>query len=353
MSAIARCLILFKLKKLHFRERLPARLRYRPLKNQQGYTFMSFKPSASLETIRQRSNILKNIRAFFEARGYLEIETPIASRHGVTDPYLANLCTTFRNEPYYLQTSPEYHMKRLLAVGSGPIFQIARVFRDDELGRWHQPEFSMLEWYQPHATHLDLMKETGDLIEALSGSQTLIVKTYQEVFLESCEIDPFSASIFDFQEVLARFNLQNVLDKDEQDRDQYLYLLMTHVVEPYLAEMTTSPVAVYAFPPSQAMLAQVENNVASRFEIYWKGIELANGFHELTDPELQLARFKKDNERRREKGLPEMLIDMRLIEALKIHPPASGVALGIDRLIALILEKTSLSSVITFDWSRC
>lgn len=311
-----------------------------------------WKPSASIDALRARAQIIASIRHFFTMRDYLEVETPIMARFGITDVYLANIKATFRGEGYCLQTSPEYHMKRLLAAGSGPIFQLARVFRDDELGRWHNPEFSLLEWYQLDIDHHALMQEMDDFLQSILGCSPMIKKTYQHAFIDACALDPMRASIADFQHVLQRFDLSRVLPVDEQDPNQYLYLLMSHVVEPALAK-EPAPVAVYDFPVSQASLAQIKHGVAERFEVYYRGVELANGFHELTDAVAQRARFNEDNAMRLSHGLPVCPPDDYLLQAMAHGLPAcSGVALGIDRLIALALNTASIADTLSFDFSR-
>ncbi|AMP90667.1 elongation factor P--(R)-beta-lysine ligase [Legionella pneumophila] len=312
----------------------------------------SWLPSASIQLLRARAGLIGQIRQFFNERHYLEVETPVMARHGVTDIYLSNIKAIFRGETYYLQTSPEYHMKRLLAAGSGPIFQLARVFRDDELGRWHNPEFTLLEWYQLNIDHHVLMDEVDLLLQIILKSQPMTRKTYQQVFEEACGIDPFSTSIEQLNKILVQHDLDGVLFPQEQDRDQYLFLLMSHVVEPFLAQ-ESSPVAVYHFPASQAALAQVNESVAERFEVYYQGVELANGFHELTDVEAQKKRFMLDQQHRKQKGLTAMEADAYLLEALDHGlPPCSGVALGVDRLLALALKQSSIEKVLSFDFSR-
>ncbi|KTD65949.1 elongation factor P--(R)-beta-lysine ligase [Legionella shakespearei] len=313
---------------------------------------LSWHPSASIQSLRQRALLLAKIRDFFTQRHYLEVETPIMARHGVTDVYLSNIKTKFRGESYCLQTSPEYHMKRLLAAGSGPVFQLARVFRDDELGRWHNPEFTLLEWYQLDIDHHQLMDEMDALLQLLMHSQPMLRKTYQHAFLESCDLDPFNASVEQLQHVLKQHDLDQVLAAEEQDRDQYLFLLMSHVVEPFLGK-ENAPVAVYDFPASQASLAQIKNGFAQRFEVYYKGVELANGFHELTDAEAQAKRFAEDNRARAQQGLEPVEADSFLLDALAHGLPAcSGVALGVDRLLALSLQQPGISQIISFDFSR-
>ncbi|WP_131781332.1 elongation factor P--(R)-beta-lysine ligase [Legionella gresilensis] len=313
---------------------------------------MSWQPSATIPTLRQRAELIAQIRDFFNKRGYLEVDTPSMARFGITDVYLSNIKAIFREKTYYLQTSPEYHMKRLLAAGSGPIFQLARSFRDDELGRWHNPEFTMLEWYQLNIDHHGLMTEIDELLQLILSCPPLIKKTYQRAFIEICDLDPFIASIKDLKSCLKNYDLDNVLASDEEDKDQYLFLLMSHIIEPGFAHLN-APVAIYNFPPSQAALAQVHNGVAERFEIYFKGIELANGFHELTDAKMQRERFETDNVLRQTKSLERAEVDEYLLSALEAGlPPCSGVALGIDRLITLALDKTAISSVLAFNFIK-
>lgn len=312
-----------------------------------------WQPSASIESLRQRAQLLAKIRGFFNGRGYLEVETPVMARYGTTDVYLSNIKATFRGETYHLQTSPEYHMKRLLAAGSGPIYQLARVFRDDELGRWHNPEFTLLEWYQLGIDHHALMEEMDLLLQTVMHFPPMLKKTYQQAFAEACDLNPFTASIAQLRETLAHYELETVLAPEEQDRDQFLFLLMSHVVEPFLGQAYAAPVAVYNFPPSQAALAKITNNVAERFEVYYQGVELANGFHELTDAQAQVKRFAADQQLRQAKGLAHVDTDAFLLQALEHGlPPCSGVALGIDRLLALTLEQSAITQVIAFDFLR-
>lgn len=315
-------------------------------------TGVDWQPSAEIETLRQRALLIARVRAFFSERHYLEVETPIMGHYGITDPYLDNIKAEFRSNNHWLQTSPEYPMKRLLAAGSGPIFQLARVFRDDELGRWHNPEFTLLEWYQLNVDHHQLMDEMNVFLQCLLNSAPMSRKTYQQAFAEACDIDPLYASINDFKRLLFHYELDKVLNADETDRDQYLFLLMSHVVEPYLAKQE-APVAIYHFPPTQAALAQVNNGVAERFEVYYQGIELANGFHELQDPKAQAKRFDCDRLIRARLGRTALDPDPRFLAALENGlPSCSGVALGIDRLLALALNKTAISEVIAFDYQR-
>jgi lysyl-tRNA synthetase class 2 len=294
----------------------------------------------------KRAAIIAQIRQFFTTRAYLEVETPIMARYGVTDVYLTNIKAVFRNQPYCLQTSPEYHMKRLLAAGSGPIFQLGKVFRDDELGRWHNPEFTMLEWYQLEIDHHRLMEEVGALLQEILHCPPFIKKSYREIFLEICHIDPFIASISELQNTLAAHDLEGVVVDEE--KDGYLFLLLSHVIEPALAKLP-APVALYGYPPSQAALARIEEGAAARFEFYYKGIELANGFYELTQKVAQESRFVEDLRIRQQKAWELPAMDLYLLDALEQGlPPCSGVALGVDRLVALALGVEDIASILSF-----
>lgn len=312
----------------------------------------SWQPSASIDMLRKRAQLISQIRQFFTERNYLEVDTPAMGRYGSTDVYLSNIKAQFRGKDYSLQTSPEYHMKRLLAAGSGPIFQLARVFRDDEFGRWHNPEFTLLEWYQLDIDHHALMDEVCEFLQEILQVKPMKRMTFQQAFAQTCACDPFTASLSELSAVLAQHQLDKVLAVDEVDRDQYLFLLMSHVVEPGLAQELV-PVAVYDFPASQAALSQVKNGYAQRFEVYFKGVELANGFHELTDADAQAERFHQDQQLRVQKRLPRVEADEFLLAALKQGlPTCSGVALGIDRLLALALKQRSIAEIMSFDFSR-
>ena len=309
---------------------------------------MNWKPTSSIEHLKRRSEFMKDIRHFFDDRGYLEVETPYMGHFGVTDPHLANIEAQFRGQTYQLQTSPEYHMKRLLAAGSGPIFQIARVFRHDGFGRWHNPEFTLLEWYQLGVDHYYLIDEIQCLFKQLCDAPLFQFMTYQQAFERYCHMNPFDISQREIQQVCEKLGYGNVLATDESI-DQHLHLLMAMVVEPGIAKDYEAPVVMLDFPASQASLAKTEGNIAHRFEIYWQGVELANGFHELTDVQLQLARFEEDNRLRQQMNFPVKAVDHLLLAALEHGMPAcSGVALGLDRLFALILKQPGIANVFSF-----
>ncbi|MDA5536949.1 elongation factor P--(R)-beta-lysine ligase [Yersinia mollaretii] len=315
----------------------------------------SWQPSAPIANLLKRAAIMAEIRRFFADRGVLEVETPTMSQATVTDIHLVPFQTRFVGPgaadglTLYMMTSPEYHMKRLLAAGSGSIYQLGRSFRNEEAGRHHNPEFTMLEWYRPHYDMYRLMNEVDDLLQQILDCNSAETLSYQQAFQRHLGIDPLSAEKAQLREAAAKLDLSNVADTEE-DRDTLLQLLFTVGVEPHIGR--DKPAFVYHFPASQASLAVIsteDHRVAERFEVYFKGIELANGFHELTDGDEQLQRFEQDNRSRAKRGLPQHPIDMNLIAALKHGlPDCSGVALGVDRLVMLALNAERLSDVIAF-----
>lgn len=302
---------------------------------------------------------MSTIRRFFSDRGVLEVDTPAMSQATVTDIHLVPFQTHFvgpgaaQGMTLYMMTSPEYHMKRLLAAGSGPIYQLGKSFRNEESGRHHNPEFSMLEWYRPHYDMYRLMNEVDDLLQQVLECDSAETLSYQQAFIRHLDMDPLSADKVQLREVAAKLDLSNVADQEE-DRDTLLQLLFTFGVEPNIGR--DKPTFVYHFPASQASLAQIsteDHRVAERFEVYYKGIELANGFHELTDAREQRMRFEQDNRKRAAMGLPEHPLDENLLAALEHGlPDCSGVALGVDRLIMLALKAERLSEVIAFPVDR-
>lgn len=301
-------------------------------------------PTASIESLKLRARIIQGVRAFFDARDVLEVETPLLARFGVTDPFLENFETQYLGSPRYLQTSPEYHMKRLLCAGSPSIFQLSKAFRHEASGAQHNPEFTMLEWYRLGFDYRTLMDEVSGLIEHVLEVKQVRHVSYQALFQSSLSLCPFEASI----EALKQCAFDHNIDVcgEFSSKDQWLSLLLTHVVEPTLGQGLCF---VYDFPASQAALARIEKGVAKRFECYLNGVELANGFEELTDPAVQCTRFNEDNRLRLAEGLKEKEKDNYLLASLTQGLPAcSGVALGLDRLLMLALDKKNISEVISF-----
>ena len=329
-----------------------------------------WRPSTELDVLHRRADLLRRIRAFFENRGVLEVETQALSAATVTDLHLQSLSTRVSTplgaggeRTLFLQTSPEFAMKRLLAAGSGPIFQICKAFRDGEAGRRHNPEFTMLEWYRPGFDHHALMDEMDDFLgHAISAARAQRL-TYRQAFQRFAGVDPFEAST----DELAACGERHGIEADSQDwqRDDWLHLLLSQVVEPHLGvagppdDGIPRPTFLHDFPAHQAALARIrpasgdEPAVAERFEVFVRGVELANGFHELTDAEEQRRRFEADLAERRRQGLPGVPVDERLLAALEHGlAPCAGVALGVDRLFMVQERSDDLRRLIAFDVSR-
>lgn len=314
----------------------------------------SWQPSASLEMLRERASLLRQIRAFFDAREVLEVETPVLSRGATVDPQIDSFPTVGGR---WLQTSPEFAMKRLLAAGSGPIWQLARVFRIDEIGRYHNAEFSLLEWYRPGWNHYQLIGECDALLQALGASTSACEQlSYRDAFRRHAGVDPLTDSLERLQAALpaALAGLSLPACDDSARRDGVLDLLMSHVVSPVLGR--DAPLVLYDFPASQAALARIRQDdppVAERFEIFWRGIELANGFHELTDAGEQRRRFEADQARRNAEGRAVPPYDAQLLLAMEHGlPDCAGVAIGVDRLLMLLLGRSTISEVLAFDDPR-
>lgn len=311
-----------------------------------------WQPSASLAAIRARAELYQAIRQFFAERHVLEVETPVACQHGVTDVHIQNFAL-HNTPPYYLQTSPEYAMKRLLAAGSGDIFQICKAFRHEEAGRQHNPEFSLLEWYRLNYTHHDLMNEVDELLQTVLASPAADRISYQHLFLHYLDCDPFACSSADLLAALKTQQI-NITHPEQLSFDSLLQLLLTHVIEPQIGKQ--APLMIYDFPASQAALAKIRDDqprVAERFEVYYGGYEIANGFHELCAVETQLQRFQEDNSQRQALGLNPMTIDPYFIAALEHGlPTCAGVAVGLDRLLMIKLKAHSIRDVLTFSWDQ-
>jgi lysyl-tRNA synthetase class 2 len=324
---------------------------------------VDWRPSASLEILRLRARLLARIRAFFARHDVLEVDTPALSGAATPDPALHSFVTTYHGPgpragaSCYLHTSPEFLMKRLLAAGSGSIYQVCKVFRDGEYGNLHNPEFTLLEWYRTGYDHLDLMEEVEHLLrEILVDVKPLISVrhwTYRDLFLEFTGVDPFAVKVAELRDILhSRHNIAAVgLSADELD--PWLDLTLTHVIEPRLG---SGLVFVRDYPASQAALARLcpgEPPVAARFEMYLDGIELANGFYELADANEQRRRFSAECRRRGEAGDTAVCVDEHLLSALESGlPDCAGVALGLDRLLLVAGGRKGLHDVIAFPFDR-
>lgn len=341
-----------------------------PLSSKQNYA-----PTMSLSMARQRANMLQDIRQFFAARQVLEVQTPLLSQAGNTDTFLqsvsANVTYQDRDCTYYLHTSPEFAMKRILASWQVAIYQVCPVFRDNEIGARHNIEFTMLEWYQPYYSLSDLADELGVLLELLYGYPVVLNHyRYVDAFMDFVGIHPLTASVKALQAVaedkgLTGFDfspdsINNDKDNDkdgekgdslESSRQSWLDLLFSHAVEPNLGH--DLPTLIIDYPPATAALAKTAldkdgNLVAKRFELYINGIEIANAYDELADSEALRQRFEQDNALRRHHNLPVMPIDEHLLAACDDLPPCSGIAVGIDRLLMVITGEKNLQAVIAF-----
>lgn len=317
---------------------------------------VAWSPTSRPENLRLRADLLARIRRFFAERDVLEVETPLLGAATALDLHLSSF--TVRPEPEadgdrYLQTSPEFAMKRLLAAGSGPIYQICKAFREAESGRGHNPEFTLLEWYRPGFDHHRLMDEVDALVCGILDTPPALRLTYAQVFEELVGLSPHDAEMGVLRRVAREQGLAEGVGA-ELDRDGLLDFLFLHRVQPALAGR--GGVFIYDFPASQAALARLRAGdppVAERFELLVQGVELANGYHELVDAAEQRRRFESDQSKRRERGLPAYPLDERLLAAMAHGlPPCAGVALGVDRLVMLAAGAGAIDEVIAFPISR-
>jgi len=322
----------------------------------------NWQPSADIATIKRRAQYLAGVRRFFAERDVLEVETPILSRAAPTAAYVNSFTTDFiplgstSKQTYYLQTSPEFAMKRLLAANLGSIYQIAHVFRNGEQGRLHSPEFTMLEWYRPELSLNQLMDEVNKLVQEVFCLNHISRLSYRDIFEFYLKINVFTCSVQQIKQC-ALTHITGLADDLALDRDGWLALLMSHVIEPRLAAMNLA-VFIYDFPASQAQLAKTKedeagNNVADRFELYIAGVEIANGYNELLDADELQRRFTEDNTQRQDQAMVKMPIDNNLLAAMKSGmPECSGVALGFDRIIMLALNKQDIQAVRSFTFNH-
>lgn len=313
---------------------------------------MSWRPTAKISTLKKRAEIIDNVRQFFKTRGVLEVETPLLSHATVPDPNIPSFAVpqsqVGHNTPAYcyLQTSPEFAMKRLLAAESESIFQICKAFRRDEISSTHNPEFTMLEWYRTGFDHHQLMSEMDELLQLILDTEQKANRlTYQELFEKHVGINPHKAST----EKLSQCAKKNNISIDsELDKDQWLDLLLSYLIQPKLQH----PTFVYNYPTSQAALSRINNSVAERFEVFIKGYEIANGFHELSDAKEQNHRFQAELIERKKQGMKTVPIDSQLLSALEHGlPDCAGVALGVDRLVMLALGLSNIKEAISFDFT--
>jgi len=332
-----------------------------------------FRPTADWSNLRLRAEMLQRLRAFFDARGFLEVQTPILSADTVVDRHLdpffvevgnqgakENVQCSMSNVQFstrrWLQTSPEFAMKRLLAGGAGRIYEVARVFRQDELGPLHNPEFTLVEWYQPGDDLNAGMQTTSDLCEAILERGPAEKISYAEAFERYVGIDPHAADGRQLADKTKQLGIEAPASMSLADRDGWLDLLMVECIQSHLG--SSRPALLYDYPASQAALAQIRHDAghppaAERFELYFHGIELANGYHELLDPAELRARNAQVNAQRNSDGKPTLPEESRLLAAMEFGlPPSVGVALGFDRLVMLAVGAKSIAEVMAFPFDR-
>jgi lysyl-tRNA synthetase class 2 len=314
--------------------------------------------SALLPSLHLRARLYALVRAFFVDRHVLEVETPILSAAGNTEPNIESFTTHFSGHvdagarERWLRTSPEYPLKRLLAAGVGDCYELGRVFRNGEAGGRHNPEFTMLEWYRVGWDHHRLMEETIALVQtalAMAGKRAdVMVTTYRQLFLDALAIDPDQATAEELRVPLAEFGI----DPDGLVRDDWLDLLITHRLQPTFP--TDRVTVIHDYPASQCALARIrpgEPPLAERFELYLGRYELANGYHELNDATEQRRRFERDNMVRRKRGLREVPLDEKLLAVLGAMPDCAGVALGVERLLMCLAGTNAIAEVLAFPFA--
>lgn len=318
---------------------------------------MSWRPDASWSMLQQRADLFKSVRQFFENRGVTEVDTHLLSQYGVTDVHLKNLSTEFSQplpsgtNTLYLQTSPEFAMKRLVAAYEQDIYQLSHVVRDDEIGRYHNPEFTLLEWYRVDYDDTALINEVSQLLSETCGAPPIVERSYQQCFLETLKLDPLTPDgIEGIRQHLESVPALTDWMQKETDASTILQVAFSECIEPTFTKNV--PQCVTHFPVEQAALARVDKfdpRVAKRFEVYYQGVELANGYHELTDAVEQTRRFQDDNRHRVTNKQPQMAADKRLISALESGlPDCAGVALGFDRLLMIKSGAKHISEVLPF-----
>ncbi|KLD70215.1 EF-P lysine aminoacylase EpmA [Xanthomonas pisi] len=312
-----------------------------------------------LAALQLRAQLNAAIRGFFAERDVLEVETPMLSQAGNTEPNIDSFSTRFSGHVdagaplRWLRTSPEYPLKRLLAAGLGDCYELGRVFRNGEAGGRHNPEFSMLEWYRVGWNDRTLAQETVALVQralALVQRQaTVQVLSYRELFVQRLGIDP----LLDPVDTLRAALHDVAIDPQGLTRDDWLDLLMTHRIQPGFASDTLT--VVHDWPASQCALARIRHDdppVAERFELYLGAYEVANGYHELNDAQEQRARFIRDNSVRAARGLPQLPLDEQLLAVLPQLPDCAGVAVGVDRLLMALRGTAQIADVLAFDFAR-
>lgn len=320
-----------------------------------------WQPSCALELIKARAELLRAVRHFFQSRNVLEVETPSLYPFTNPEPVIDSFeCVVdhANSKTCYLQTSPEFAMKRLVASGSGAIFQICKAYRKSESGRWHNPEFTMLEWYQPGYTLRQLMEEIEALLIQLVPTERIHKNTeyltYQSVFNDTVGIDPLQASIAELNDIAVQLGFPEAGSICQQKLTAWLDFLFSHQVQPNLPRDCI--VFVYHYPACQAALARLhpeQPELAERVEVYINGMELGNGYRELTDVDQQRQRFESQQQDRCQQGMPVPDIDVMFLGALQAGlPECSGMAIGLDRLLMTIYKLNHIDQVLAFPLSQ-
>lgn len=323
----------------------------------------SWQPTCSVEQLQLRAQALQNIRQFFLKKAVLEVETPLMSHAVGTDPQLAFFTTHYVAAPVrqtlFLQTSPEFAMKRLLAAGSGSIYQICKAFRNGESGRFHNPEFTLLEWYRVGFSLPMLMDEIAELItelfEQFHGSLVGVQRlSYQRVFEQYTGLNSLCFHYEDYCRYALAQQCPEAVSLCGEDHVLWLDFIFSHHIQPHLGKNCLC--MVYDYPACQSSLAKISQNnpqVVERVELFIDGIELGNGYGELTDAKEQAKRFEKEIAFRQQNKLPESVKDQRLIDALTAGlPECSGVAIGLDRLLMVLSKNRSIEDVLSFPIHR-
>jgi elongation factor P--(R)-beta-lysine ligase len=314
-----------------------------------------WQPFCNLERLHQRARLLQAIRCFFMERGVLEVETPLLSHSSGTDPQLDFFTTEFNIAPHqqtlFLQTSPEFAMKRLLAAGSGSIFQICKALRNGESGRFHNPEFTLLEWYRVGFTLFDLMDEITELIAFLHPALNTAQRfSYQAIFERYTGLNPLIFEYSDYCAYAVKQHFPEAISICGHDHAIWLDFLFSHSVQPHLGENALC--MVYGYPACQSSLARINAdnpNITDRVEIFINGVELGNGYYELTDAIEQEKRFDQEIELRKLRNQRTVVKDQRLIAALKTGlPECSGMAIGLDRLLMILSGRSHINEVLAF-----
>jgi len=320
-----------------------------------------FAPTATWDMLRRRAELLARVRTFFDSRGFVEVDTPLLSADTVVDRHIDPISVTLPDEPsqpgvgrrLWLQTSPEFAMKRLLTAGAEAIYQITHAFRAGERGPLHNVEFTILEWYRVGDSYQQGMQLLADFAAELIGRGQPNLLTFRDVFLQFAWVDPFTAELSELRDAVHQHGISIPVGMDK-DRDGMLDLMLVHCIEPQLG--TSQPTILFDYPASQAALAQVRDDappVAERFELYADGLELANGYHELLDSETLRQRNRHTNQLRQADGKAVVPEESRLLSAMNHGlPPCCGVALGMDRLLMLLTGAKHIDQVVAFPIER-